>query len=117
MSCPTISHTKKDELLKNKYRQKSSASPSQFIMTNTRRRRGQVGHRHYLNNQTRPSGKVLDSLALAIFWVVLFPSEPSSLPFSENVLHKIRAELSVNLGCFGLVRTSRFSNILVLTKC
>jgi hypothetical protein len=85
-------------------------------MTTARRRRGQVRHSHHLNNQTRPAGKVLDSLALAVVWVVLFPGEPGSLPFSENVLDKVRAELRVDLGRFRLVRTSRCGNILVLTK-
>lgn len=71
-----------------------------------------VRHGHHLDHHAGPAGEVLDALALAVVRVVLFKSETRVLPFLEDVLDQVLAQLGVHLTSLFLVRTGCGCNIL-----
>ena len=62
----------------------------------------QIREVHDLDNHAGPAGEVLDTLTLAVVGVVLLESETRVLPFLEDVLDQVLAQLGVH-GCCALL--------------
>ena len=52
-----------------------------------------VRHGHHLDHHAGPAGEVLDTLTLAVVGVILLESKARPLPFSEDVLDEVLAQL------------------------
>ena len=63
----------------------------------------QIRHRHDLDYQARPAGKMLCPLSSACFRVVLLPCEACSFPFVEDVFYKVFAQGGVDFRGLGFV--------------
>jgi hypothetical protein len=61
----------------------------------------QCRHAHNLNDQARPAGKVLCSLAFACLWVILLPCEARLSPRVEDRVYEVLAEAGVQIASFG----------------
>lgn len=71
-----------------------------------------VGHRHHLHDQAGPAGEMLRPLALASFWVILFPGESGSLPLPEHVFNQVSPQSGIHVLGLLLVWPSRGCNVL-----
>lgn len=58
----------------------------------------QIRHRHNLNHQTRPARKMLRSLPLPCFRIILLPREACSFPFIEDIFDEVLAKRRVDFG-------------------
>lgn len=65
----------------------------------------QIRHNQDLDDQTRPARKMLCSLSLTRFGVILFPCKARPLPFSEHILDEILPQFGVYLSRLLLMRT------------
>lgn len=72
----------------------------------------QIRHPHNLNNQTRPSGKMLCSLSLTCFRVILFPRETGFLPGVEDGFCEVQAQTGVQVFGGFLVRAGGLGDFL-----
>ena len=72
----------------------------------------QVRHGHDLDNQTRPSSKVLGSLAAARLGVVLLPSKARLLPAVVHGVDKGATKAAVEVGGRSLEGTILERNVL-----
>jgi hypothetical protein len=75
-------------------------------------RGSQVRHGHDLDNETRPAGEMLSSLAAARLWVVLLPCEASLLPAVVDRVNQGSAEAAVEINGRGLEGTVLARNVL-----
>ena len=73
----------------------------------------QIGHRHDLNHQTRPTREMLRALSRACLGIVLLPRKPRAFPFVEDDIDEVFAEGVVDLGGLGFVGARLVGDVLV----